>query len=216
MHANRLFLLGNLEASSEPQVAECIGAARVVFETVDRLAKDGPLFHAFWWTHYVTFCALLVTYVWEIQQARRGGALGVQGDHGRLLELASRCHRHLANATATNSPSRKYAVILEEFRREATGRVSRHASPPPGGNGEQTARPSVAPSDASHVNGWDTSHLAPVDGMGYAPGYDAGMTEEGMPSFQLGPNLLDEWQTTDWLDLDSSVSVTPDRRTSLY
>lgn len=210
MHANRLFLLGNLGASSEGQVAECINAARVVFETVDGLAREGPLFHAFWWTHYVTFCALLVTYVWEIQQARTGGALGVQGDHGRLLELASRCHRHLANATATNSPSRKYAVILEEFRREATGRVSRHGSPP-NGNGEQTARPSVAPSDAGHVNGngWDAAQMAPVDGMGYAGGYEAGMADDGMSSFQLGPNLLDEWQTTDWLDLDSSVSAAP-------
>lgn len=215
MHANRLFLLGNLGASSEPQVAECISAARVVFETVDGLAREGPLFHAFWWTHYVTFCALLVTYVWEIQQARRGGALGVEGDHGRLLELASRCHRHLANATATNSPSRKYAVILEEFRREATGRVSRHASPPHR-SGEQTARPSAAPSDASHMNGWDAAQLAPVDGMGYAPGYDAGMADDGMPSFQLGPNLLDEWQTTDWLDLDSSVCLRSDGMTSAY
>ncbi|SPO06448.1 related to C6 transcription factor [Cephalotrichum gorgonifer] len=207
MHANRLFLLGNLSASSEPQIASCIGAARVVFETVDGLAREGPLFHAFWWTHYVTFCALLVTYVWEIQQKRRGGSLGVRLDHERLLELASRCHRHLANATATNSPSRRYAVILEEFRREAMGRVvSRHASPPPHLEGDHAGRGTVGVSDAAPMNGWD-AQVSGMGGMDYTPatGYDATMADDGLQSFQMGPNLLDAWQTTDWLDLDSSA-----------
>lgn len=199
MHANRLFLLGSPSVNREPRVAECVGAARVVFETVDGLAREGPLFYSFWWTHYVTFCALLVTYVWEIRQGGRGLVNAGDEGHERLLELASRCHRHLANATATNSPSRRYAVILEEFRREATGRVPRHPSPPQEGGGEQAPRPSVPPPGRAVVN-WQPP-LEPVSGVDYAA-YD-------VPHIAPGSALLDEWQTTDWLDLDSSVNDVP-------
>lgn len=209
MHANRLFLLGPMSSHSEPQISECIAAARVVFETVDGIAREGRLFYSFWWTHYVTFCALLVTYVWEIREDRRGGGGGGGAEDERLLELAARCHRHLANATATNSPSRRYAVILEEFRREATGRVSRCATPPPPptGSGEQ-ARPPVAQPPVEPLNGWVDPQLSAVDGVDYsAAGYDGG---NGMAApLQFGSAFLDEWQTTDWLDLDSSVRKIP-------
>ncbi|EGY20130.1 fungal specific transcription factor domain-containing protein [Verticillium dahliae VdLs.17] len=53
MHANRLFLLATVYPESETQIAECLGAARSVFETVDGLAAEGPIFHAFWWTQRI-------------------------------------------------------------------------------------------------------------------------------------------------------------------
>ena len=202
MHANRLFLLGPAGADRAPQIAECVSAARVVFETVDGLAREGPLFHSFWWTHYVTFCALLVTYVWEIRQERKGEGKG-EGD-ARVLELAERCQMHLANATASNSPSRRYAVILEEFRREASGRAERQVSPEM--VDQDSSRPLVSQMDAPSINDWGVAPVATVDGMDYAAGYDT-QVEDHMPSLQLGPAFLDEWQTTDWLDLDSSVSM---------
>jgi hypothetical protein len=58
------------ERFREESIKLCIGAARDALRTIDTLAQEGPLFHAFWWTHYITFCALTVTYVWDMQ---RGG-----------------------------------------------------------------------------------------------------------------------------------------------
>jgi hypothetical protein len=199
MHANRPFILGNPSAGSEMQVDECLGAAKSVLESVDGMAHDGPIFHAFWWTHYVTFCALLVTYVWEVQQGRRGKLQESESKHNRLLELASRCQTHLANATASNSPSRRYAIILEEFRTEATRQTARHIAATMAG----TER------DGSN-NTMDIQHNLQSDGLMFGGSeYDALMATQGLNGYAVGPNLLDEWQTTDWLDLDSSVSGRP-------
>ncbi|EFQ33801.1 fungal specific transcription factor domain-containing protein [Colletotrichum graminicola] len=210
MHANRLFLLGNLSSGSEAQVIECIEAARTVLETVDGMAAEGPIFHAFWWTQYVTFCALLVTYVRDIQQKRRG--LPVQGAgrerHAKLMDLAERCQTHLAHATASNSPSRRYAIVLEEFRTEGLGHVARKSQAP-------AAQPQLPPQQAppsrqqSHEN-QRVLTMAAADGLGFDPAYAAdgsgpaelmGQGDSGLSGF----SLLDEWQTTDWLELDSSA-----------
>ncbi|GKT51521.1 activator of stress genes 1 [Colletotrichum spaethianum] len=213
MHANRLFLLGNLSSGSEMQILECIGAARTVLETVDGMAAEGPIFHAFWWTQYVTFCALLVTYVWDIQQKRRGTFFEGESKakHVKLMDLAERCQTHLAHATASNSPSRRYAIILEEFRTEGLGHMSRKSQVPAQPSRVSASRP-VGPSaeaqvlpKQSHGNG----AAAMADGFEFNPAYadESGAVDlmgQGDAGF-LGSNLLDEWQTTDWLELDSSA-----------
>ncbi|OLN81311.1 Activator of stress genes 5 [Colletotrichum chlorophyti] len=218
MHANRLFLLGNLSSGSETQILECIGAARTVLETVDGMAAEGPIFHAFWWTQYVTFCALLVTYVWDIQQKRRGISLEVGGKvkHTKLMDLAERCQTHLAHATASNSPSRRYAIILEEFRTEGLGQMSRKSNGPTSQALRASAVRTVGPSGDAHVppttfqgHGNGSGHVA--TGFDFDPAY-AATAESGAVDLMgqgdagfLGSNLLDEWQTTDWLELDSSA-----------
>ncbi|KAK1624429.1 fungal-specific transcription factor domain-containing protein [Colletotrichum phormii] len=215
MHANRLFLLGNLSSGSETQILECIGAARTVLETVDGMAAEGPIFHAFWWTQYVTFCALLVTYVWDIQQKRRGIRLEGEGKakHTKLMDLAERCQTHLAHATASNSPSRRYAIILEEFRTEGLGQMSRQSQMNSQAPRTSAPRPAAPPADA-HVaptqgNGGNGGATMAADGFDFNHAYAAesgtvDMMDQGDAGF-LGSNLLDEWQTTDWLDLDSSA-----------
>ncbi|KAM0327069.1 hypothetical protein ACHAQA_006194 [Verticillium albo-atrum] len=197
MHANRLFLLATVYPESETQIAECLEAARNVFETVDFLAAEGPIFHAFWWTQYVTFCALVVSYVWDIQLKRRGVILSETdlAKHVGLMELARRCQTHLAKATATNSPSRRYAVILEEFRSEAMGLSSM-----PGGDSLQQAdlqQGQTLQPDSQAGTLQDVSYYQ----MTGTEGMDVSLD----PGGQFGHSLLDEWNTTDWLDLDSSA-----------
>ncbi|KAM0277441.1 hypothetical protein ACHAQH_005805 [Verticillium albo-atrum] len=197
MHANRLFLLATVYPESETQIAECLDAARSVFETVDGLAAEGPIFHAFWWTQYVTFCALVVSYVWDIQLKRRGVVLvgKDQAKHARLMELARRCQTHLAKATATNSPSRRYAVILEEFRSEAMGHssvLSHENIQQTDLQAGQTMQPEAQVGSLSEV---------PYYQMPGPEGIDVSLD----PGGQFGHSLLDEWNTTDWLDLDSSA-----------
>lgn len=200
MHANRLFLLAPPHAEgAATQVAECIGAARAVFDIVDGLAAEGPLFHAFWWTHYVTFCALVVTYVWDIQLRRRGVVLSAeeQASHAGLMELARRCQTHLAQATATNSPSRRYAVILEEFRSEAMGQKGMQER-------EQHAHAFGEEPQVRQFGGdvHGQQHVMETYGQGMFEPQPVMMPDEAVP---MGYNLLDDWNTTDWLDMDSSA-----------
>ena len=102
MHASRLFLFDTSPTGRE-HAKDCMAAATSVLEMVDEMARESSLFYSFWWTHYVTFCALVVTYA----QLLRDGSND---------ELAERCYGHLALATRVNSPSRGYAIILEELR----------------------------------------------------------------------------------------------------
>lgn len=193
MHANRPFLLGGdggqQSAQLEDSVMDCINAAKMALETVDSIVGDGSLFHAFWWMPYVTFCALAVVYVWEIQHKANGESLS---DDPSLLDLAERCQSHLAKATAADSPSRRYSIILEELRLEAKqgsaqaflaqyqALTDNNAGVSGGMQHDDTAMPSDLTQVFPNQHQGDT-HLA------------------GMP------NPLNEWQATDWLDLDSSV-----------
>ncbi|KAK2059828.1 fungal-specific transcription factor domain-containing protein [Colletotrichum caudatum] len=216
MHANRLFLLGRPSPGGEAQVAECVGAARTVLETVDGMAAEGPpIFRAFWWTQYVTFCALLVTYVWDIQRKRLWGRgrLPLEGEgegrarHARLMGLAERCQRHLARATASNSPSRRYAIILEEFRTESLGQMARKSQAP--ALSRQQSHESQGAVTAVDGPGFDTAYAAAAAAAAAEDNDDNGSGQvelmgQGDAGF-LGFSLLDEWETTDWLELDSSA-----------
>ncbi|OHE91839.1 fungal specific transcription factor domain-containing protein [Colletotrichum orchidophilum] len=194
MHANRPFLLGTggsrggQRSPLDDSIDECITAAKAALETVDGMASDGTLFHAFWWTPYVTFCALAVVYVYEIQRGRQDGERG-------LFELADRCQNHLTKATTAESPSRRYSVILEELRQEA----SFYSEGPSG----REKRPIIERADHGGAEPMqlDDSSGAP------APPADMGEVFQ-QHGFEGMTNLLSGWETTDWLDLDSSAFAT--------
>ncbi|XEU94926.1 hypothetical protein FSHL1_000210 [Fusarium sambucinum] len=190
MHANRLFLLGSSSSGYENQINECIDAAKTVLQSVDHIAQEGTIFHAFWWTHYVTFCALMVTYVWEAQQRRaHGRAWEEKTTARRHLRLAEKCQMHLANATESNSPSRRYAVILEELRTTAslTSESSLEQS-------LATQMPHQGTDNGSSITHNSTTGINPTREL---EGFDS------MPPVE--PHLFDEWNTMDWLALDSSA-----------
>lgn len=189
MHLYRPFLLprrGRLptpdatEAFGQQSVQLCIAAAQDALRTADGYARDGPLFHAFWWTHYITFCALTVAYVWNMQQP---SAEIESIDRQKLMALAEQCQAHLAQATATNSPSRRYSIILEELRNESR-------------------KGSVSESPVNQL-------LSPA-GLVESPGIQRGIPPAGQPyaSQQFvhhmgGPFV--HWQASDWLEVDASV-----------
>ena len=201
MLAHRPFLLNNtfrnnddMRALATESLAECISAAQSVLEMVDRMAREGRMFHAFWWTHYVCFCALVIVYVWIIQD--NSGVPPIT-ERYKLIDEAERCLSHLAQATATNSPSRKYSIILQELRAEAKRKTSRHlqrhnSTSRASAMGNSTASGAAndgPPSTTCHVpQSWPAFFESPID-----------TTTPGLQNF------LDEWQTTDWLHLDSSA-----------
>lgn len=198
IHANRPFLLGHMSNgpgdSTKDSVYDCIAAAKVILETVDGMAGEGTLFHAFWWTPYVTFTALAVVYVREIQRNTSGEEMR-DSSWAEIVDLADSCLSHLAKSTTPNSPNQRYSVILEELRIEARRqpRKATHASleQPAGEDPREMATDGTTMEFQGSFYGQD--HL---NGALSAPAGDAAL---GMSS------LLDGWQASDWLDLDSSV-----------
>jgi hypothetical protein len=205
MHLYRPFLLSHQsrQSTSEKDATEvfrqqsiqlCIAAAQDALRTTDAFASDGPLFHAFWWTHYIAFCALTVVYVWNTQQPSND----IEGvDRQKLMVLAEQCQVYLAQATATNSPSRRYSIILEELRSESRKEF---------------------PSDVQEVH--QIPHLEPHDlpiGTAPPPPMNAAVslpfaspslvqTNIEAPIPQETRNPFMNWQTSDWLEVDASVS----------
>lgn len=192
MHANRPFLLGNENAD---RVAECIAAAKAGLELVDKMASDSTLFHSFWWTHYVTFCALTVVYVWEIQKGRRDLYRNDYQSYTKLFDLAENCRSHLMRATTGSSPNRRYNIILEELRLEAQKQQAIRENATDVYHRVQSAE------DISNTDprlSFNTSEI---------PGSLAAEYVSPDASLYQVPNMFDAWQITDWLTLDSSVCV---------
>jgi hypothetical protein len=203
MLAHRPFLLKNTTRQSEDlrqlareSITECIKAAQSVLEAVDRIAREGRMFHAFWWTHYVCFCALVVVYVWTIQESNNNPTVI---DRRKILDQAEKCLCHLAQATATNSPSRKYSIILQELRTEAKKKAARALHDP-----MQIISSTVDRSEAIQGQS-NVSDERSVDEIAVTQLWQplfGSPVDTSTPTLQ---NFLDDWQTTDWLDLDSSA-----------
>lgn len=222
---------GTSTTTLQDSISECLGAAKIALELVNSLSEDGALFHAYWWTPYATFCALAVVYVWEIQnqqQSRVGqscggggggdvvAAAGQGGDRLQgLLDLAQRCQRHLSRSTSTDSPSHRYSVILEELRKEARPKVDGVVRQQPAAAGVDTgASTSVGVVDIHGNTSAFSMHSHQVDvasmlGDGMSPSQmgQQDFSAGGAGLFVGGGSIFDGWQTTDWMDLDSSVSV---------
>ncbi|PKS05931.1 hypothetical protein jhhlp_007764 [Lomentospora prolificans] len=205
IHANRPFLLGQMnstvtDAAAKDSVTECISAAKVLLETVDSMAGDGSLFHAFWWTHYVTFCAAAVVYVLEIQQKSNGAPAGDK-TWAELVDLTDRCLSHLSRGASADSPNRRYSIILEELKFEARNQVAQPTQNQLQALGHDDEAQTGNSGDNSVTSGPVLGHHSssmehpPLNGFSNPHAGDNGVIN----------SLLEGWQTTDWLDLDSSV-----------
>ncbi|EHA56380.1 hypothetical protein MGG_02226 [Pyricularia oryzae 70-15] len=208
MHATRPFLLlsrGGDGAGRTPEheqrremVSKCLRAAGTVLELVDSIAGDESLFHAFWWSHYVTFCAIAVTFVWEIQQASASGSRPDEISPGpldpgaaeQLFVLAERCHAHLSRVLFADSFGRRYTVILEELRLEARHQSAKSTPAVAGTNGNV---PVVMQADS--VPGADVDNVMVSSG-------DYNADRGGEQGLAGGFN---DWAPIDWLELDAAA-----------
>jgi hypothetical protein len=193
MHTTRPFLLDHSEDCSpalQACVTQCISAAKLALEIVDGMfSEKSVLFHALWWMPYVTFCALAVVYVWDIQQ--RSNTTSDPGN-ALLFDLAEKCQNHLARTIAAESASRRYSIIIEELRQEAR-QGPQHATRP--SQTIQCQQESLISSE--HESGTSIDELGSMFD-------DQDETSSGLQSIM---NPLSQWQPTDWLDLDSSVCI---------
>ena len=202
IHVTRHFLAGNIGKDSDSsdavneQISDCISTARLVLEIVDTTASDDPLFQTLWWTHFITFCALAVVYIWGIQHQLSRLNLYTQDYQEQLFALAEKCQTHLAKATASNSPGRRYSIILKELQAEAkraTAAPTSHSIP----ERQQNDRPVSEWNDTSREEeDLNVRRHSTQSGLGLVD------VEKGA---ELQHNLWDNWQTRDWLEIDSLV-----------
>lgn len=141
IHATRLFILNDFtDLTRRPlvpldlvttHVQNCIDAVKDVMQRVDALADQGSMLESWWFTHYICFCAILVAYIYTIQQHQLStsdpttpSVSSMTDDVQDLFSLAERCQVHLAKATRKNCPSRRYGIILEELRLEVHNQLA--------------------------------------------------------------------------------------------
>ncbi|KAJ0417561.1 fungal-specific transcription factor domain-containing protein [Aspergillus carlsbadensis] len=197
IHATRPFLLGDVntlrnDPATQARVDECLSAARKALEIIERIINDRELFHSFWWTQYVLFCALAVIYVWEIQRKAHQSPISNVVSHETLFDLAEKCRFYLQGAGSATPPNHRYRLILDELRSEA----QRETLP-----GRNSRAMSATEQSADHgLDGtfglWADHQMA---------GGNAELDISTAPILFSGASMLQSWQSTDWLDLDSSV-----------
>lgn len=116
------------------------------------------------------------------------------------MMLAEQCEVHLAQATATNSPSRRYSIILEELRNESRKEF----------NGEALGTPPVGAQSMPKIGATDLPAINTATSM---PFTSPSMPQTNVPTavptaVPVGPrNPFMNWQTSDWLEIDASVGV---------
>jgi hypothetical protein len=188
IHTNRPFLLSD---AAPENVTECIFATKNSLELINRMAGDKTLFHSFWWTHYVIFCALAVVYVWEIQRVTRTMD-GVDDESmSKIFDIAEKCRGLLKRASTGISQNRRYSVILDEIRSEAQRcRVLRGSLPNLLLGGLPAGETNTNP-DGGSLLFQDANML--------------GSDPQAMPHEGIMTNLLDSFLFSDWQTLDSSV-----------
>ncbi|KAJ5316665.1 hypothetical protein N7508_001173 [Penicillium antarcticum] len=229
IHVTRSFLLTDFtDLSRRPKVPhpmvsshvqKCIQAAEDIMTMVDRLAQQGVLIQSFWFTHYVCFCAILVVYIYTIQQHRRslgsaaGASISSAGSPGgpdklrQLFSLAETCQQHLAEATRKNCPSRRYGIILEELRQEVHRQIGSNDLAvdikTPDLNGDGAFEPSgdgnyhgAGAFDAQTMDMPSILGMMQPAGVGMNAGEDAGFIESLEGSIWWAQ--LDSWALSDF------------------
>ncbi|KAH7043792.1 fungal-specific transcription factor domain-containing protein [Macrophomina phaseolina] len=202
-------------------VEECLGAARTAIEMALNYISEGQPFSSFWFTQYVAFNALAITYLYLLQSRRQGVEILFQ--YRDLLSIADTCQQYLADVTEANAPSMRYNIILEELREELNRQVSStttttttttSSSSSSSSSSNMHGNSNATPNGASmpHGNGTDGNNLHPpmengTNGL-LSPrtlSADGGMLLDGgtVPAQQVDGDgsSVGDFQQLDW-DLD--------------
>jgi len=96
----------------QENIQQCLDAAMGIVRVVDEM-NNSQIFRAFWFTQYYAFCAVVVLYVYRIQQhISRGKCEG-------YFTAGQRCQAVLNSISETDCLSKRYCLVLEELRLEA-------------------------------------------------------------------------------------------------
>ncbi|KAL1616400.1 hypothetical protein SLS56_011442 [Neofusicoccum ribis] len=108
---NRSRLSGNNKLAYHVQ--RCLDAATNIVRVVDELTNSGQIFSTYWFTHYFAFCAVVVLYVYVIQQRHSPPETYIH--HFRA---AVKCQDQISDIATKGSLAERYGVVLQELRLE--------------------------------------------------------------------------------------------------
>ncbi|KAK3950603.1 fungal-specific transcription factor domain-containing protein, partial [Pseudoneurospora amorphoporcata] len=231
---------GELKEATDNAIRDCVDSARIALSVVTGLirSEDSAQFTTLWYPHQVAYCAAVILAILpHIRERQRlfGGPhyRGHEVMDGKLHKLLNRGIHMLANNTSPSSPARKWAIILEELKKEVT-RQTGHVFPDQTSSGKKNAAASEdgtpADGDENGEDGENEEEEAENDveeANGPSPNdqlledalrahWMAEMTgevqdqagdqegEAATPGFTR--RLWDGWSFTDWVDMDSAVS----------
>lgn len=109
---------GGIDTSSN--VAKCLEAAMGIVRVVNDVFSSSNLFRSFWFTQYYAFCAVVVLYIYRIQQY-----IIHPGKCEGYFDAGQRCQRQLESVSETDCLARRYCLVLEELRVEAIRQKSK-------------------------------------------------------------------------------------------
>jgi hypothetical protein len=105
-------------------ISSCLEAAMSIVRVVDDVFTSSNLFRSFWFTQYYAFCAVVVLYIYRIQQH-----LVTPGKCEGYFAAGQKCQRQLESVSETDCLARRYCLVLEELRLEATRPTNAAPSP---------------------------------------------------------------------------------------
>ncbi|KAH8890643.1 hypothetical protein GQ53DRAFT_867005 [Thozetella sp. PMI_491] len=105
-------------SQAESSSRECLNAAMNIVQAVDELVQTQQMFRAFWFTSYFAFCAVVVLYVYVIQQSS-----SPPEKFQAYLDAAANCQSQVAALAEKESLAQRYCLVLEELRLEAVRHV---------------------------------------------------------------------------------------------
>lgn len=118
---------GNISnISTSANIAECLSAAMGIVTIVDDIFQGSQIFRAFWFTQYYAFCAVVVLYIYRIQQH-----LSEPGKCDDYFAAGQKCQAQLSSLGDTDCLSKRYCLVLEELRLEAARQTERQIAPLP-------------------------------------------------------------------------------------
>lgn len=114
--------VSNIDTSQN--ILECLEAAMGIVQIVDDLFQGSQIWKVFWFTQYYAFCAVVVLYIYRIQQH-----LIDPGKCEGYFSAGQRCQAQLSCLSDTDHLNRRYVIVLEELRLEAARQTSQPHKP---------------------------------------------------------------------------------------
>ncbi|KAJ4375826.1 hypothetical protein N0V83_001103 [Neocucurbitaria cava] len=207
MPTNRSWGSKNAGIDTSTNVSACLEAALSIVRVVDDVFTSSNLFRSFWFTQYYAFCAVVVLYIYRIQQH-----LITPGKCEGYFSAGQKCQRQLESVSETDCLARRYCLVLEELRVEALRQTSQLSDPGttplPLSTDTPTGHPSIQDSlvatstpqtDGASPSGlgstfYNTNHIPPTpESAVFNPNY--------LPSNSIMSDL------TSWGQFDSMVTA---------
>ncbi|KAI6778152.1 uncharacterized protein J7T54_007198 [Emericellopsis cladophorae] len=195
---------------TDEHVQRCLEAAMNIVGLVDNLNVNGQLYNTFWFTNYFAFCAIVMLYVWSIQQ--RNSPLDT---YLPIFRAATKCQHQTTSIATPGSLAQRYGVVLQELRLELLRLNSHLLNLVVGQKNGNGASDLLLEADESILGQFESADLLALgaNNLGFATGTEApnaggqlGIGQEdshGFPDASPGSSIV---QMTGWGQFDSLVT----------